>query len=163
MTRYHIIFESLQDRVDIGELSVEDASILNDMAYEKYGDDDTEYEAVTEAYYDGHIQQAEREIERIKSTMGKDIENYEKQIDELERRKKRLETNLVLKLRPFEKKIEKYEKLNLEDPDGTRAKKRKIAAATGLAVAAGTTAAISIHKQKSKSKTQKNSDTKKDD
>ena len=44
MTKYDIIFESLQEKVNSGELTVEDAEILNDVAYEKYGDDDTEYE-----------------------------------------------------------------------------------------------------------------------
>lgn len=36
MTKYEIIFESLQEKVNSGELSLEDASVINDIAYEKY-------------------------------------------------------------------------------------------------------------------------------
>lgn len=36
MNKYDIIFESLQDKVNSGELAIEDAEILNDVAYEKY-------------------------------------------------------------------------------------------------------------------------------
>ena len=36
MTKYEIIFEALQEKVNSGELTFEDASTLNDMAYEKY-------------------------------------------------------------------------------------------------------------------------------
>lgn len=39
MTKYEIIFESLQDKVSIGELSMEDAQILNDIAFDKYNDE----------------------------------------------------------------------------------------------------------------------------
>lgn len=36
MTKYDIIFEALQERVNSGELTLEDANIINDLAYEKY-------------------------------------------------------------------------------------------------------------------------------
>ena len=36
MNKYELIYESLQDRVNKGELSVADAERLNDLAYEKY-------------------------------------------------------------------------------------------------------------------------------
>ena len=36
MNKYDIIFESLQEKVFDGELSVDEAEILNDLAYEKY-------------------------------------------------------------------------------------------------------------------------------
>lgn len=36
MTKYEIIYEALQDKVNSGELSLEDAEILNDIAYNKY-------------------------------------------------------------------------------------------------------------------------------
>lgn len=49
MVKYDIIFESLRMKVDSGELSLEDAQILNDVAFEKYGEDDTEYIEVDES------------------------------------------------------------------------------------------------------------------
>ena len=36
MTRYNIIYEELQDRVDCGVLALEDAEVINDLAYERY-------------------------------------------------------------------------------------------------------------------------------
>ena len=36
MTKYEIIYEELQSRVDKGELTVEQAEVLNDLAYDKY-------------------------------------------------------------------------------------------------------------------------------
>lgn len=36
MNKYDMIFESLQERVNNGELTVDDANRLNDLAYEKY-------------------------------------------------------------------------------------------------------------------------------
>ena len=38
MTKYDVMFESLQERVNSGELSLEDAMVLNDISYEKYAD-----------------------------------------------------------------------------------------------------------------------------
>ena len=43
MTKYEIMYEALQEKVNSGELTVEDAEILNDIAYEKYGKDMTDY------------------------------------------------------------------------------------------------------------------------
>ena len=39
MTMYDVIHEELQDRVDCGMLTLEDAEILDDVAYERYVDD----------------------------------------------------------------------------------------------------------------------------
>ena len=39
MTKYDIIFEALQDQVESGDLTVETAEYLNDIAYELYSDD----------------------------------------------------------------------------------------------------------------------------
>ena len=36
MTKYEIIYEELQNRVNEGLLTLEDAELINDMAYEKY-------------------------------------------------------------------------------------------------------------------------------
>lgn len=36
MTRYDIIYEELQDRVNCGMLTLEDAEVINDLAYDKY-------------------------------------------------------------------------------------------------------------------------------
>lgn len=49
MTKYDIMFESIQEKVNSGELTIEDAQVLNEIAFEKYGDDDTEYDTVTES------------------------------------------------------------------------------------------------------------------
>lgn len=46
MNRYEAIYESLQEQVNEGTLSVEDAEILNQMAFEKYNDDVTLEDAV---------------------------------------------------------------------------------------------------------------------
>ena len=40
MTKYEIIFETLQDKVNSGELTIEEAEVLNDLAYEKYVTED---------------------------------------------------------------------------------------------------------------------------
>ena len=39
MTKYDLIFEALQDQVESGDLTVETAEYLNDIAYELYSDD----------------------------------------------------------------------------------------------------------------------------
>lgn len=36
MESYNAIYEELQNRVNSGELTVEEANVLNDMAYDKY-------------------------------------------------------------------------------------------------------------------------------
>jgi len=68
MTKYEIIFESIQDKVNSGELTMEDAKVLNDVAFEKYGDDETEYEEVTESFeeegvtYEEYLESMEEEL-----------------------------------------------------------------------------------------------------
>lgn len=37
-TKYDVIFENLQEKVSKGELTLEDAMKVNDLAYEKYSD-----------------------------------------------------------------------------------------------------------------------------
>ena len=142
MTKYDIIFDELQVKVESGELTLEDAQILNEMAFEKFGDDETEYEEVTEAYYDGHIKRNENDMNVIKKHFEKEIKDIDKEIEKLEHKKKKLETNLDIKLRPFEKKKEKYEQLNIEDPEGKKDKKRKLIAAGALAGAAVASMAV---------------------
>ena len=79
MTKYDIIFESLQEKVNSGELTVEDAQVLNDVAYEKYGDDDTEYEEVTESSddegvtYDEYLESMEEELFGEATRLAKEI------------------------------------------------------------------------------------------
>ena len=36
MNEYDLIYEELCERVECGELSLEDAEIINDVAYDKY-------------------------------------------------------------------------------------------------------------------------------
>lgn len=40
MTKYSLLAEAIQEKLDNGELSLEDANVLNDMAYEKYADEE---------------------------------------------------------------------------------------------------------------------------
>lgn len=47
MTKYEIIYEALQDKVISGELTVDDIEILNDLAYEIYVDNISEYNETT--------------------------------------------------------------------------------------------------------------------
>ena len=49
MKKYDIIFEALQQKVESGELTFEEASTLNDIAFEKFADDETEYVEAEEA------------------------------------------------------------------------------------------------------------------
>lgn len=49
MTKYDLIYEALQDQVNIGELTFETAEYLNDVAYEMYGDEELDGEEFTEA------------------------------------------------------------------------------------------------------------------
>ena len=44
-TKYDVIFENLQEKVTNGELTMEDAMKVNDLAYKKYGDVVLEEEA----------------------------------------------------------------------------------------------------------------------
>ena len=49
MTKYDVIYEELQSQVESGDLTVETAEYLNDVAYEMYGDDELDDEEFTEA------------------------------------------------------------------------------------------------------------------
>lgn len=40
MTKYSLLAEAIQEKLDNEELSLEDANVLNDMAYEKYADEE---------------------------------------------------------------------------------------------------------------------------
>ena len=155
MTKYDIIFEELQVKVESGELSFEDAEILNELAFEKFGDDETEYEAITEAYYDGHIKSTERDIDVIKKHTEKEVKAIDKEIEKLEQKKRKIEASLDTKLKPFEKKKEKYEQLNIEDPEGKRDKKRTLVAAGAIAGAAVATAAVDKIAKTAKTKKKK--------
>ena len=78
MTKYEIMFEALQERVNSGELTIEDAQILNDVAYEKYADDDTEYEEVTESSdegvtYEEYLESMEEELFGEATRLAKEI------------------------------------------------------------------------------------------
>ena len=59
MNRYNIIFEALQERVELGELTVEQAEVLNDIAYEKYVESYDEDEDIT---YGEYLEALEYEI-----------------------------------------------------------------------------------------------------
>jgi hypothetical protein len=80
MTKYDIIFEQLQSKVNSGELTMEDAQILNDVAFEKYGEDDTEYEEVTESSnedecvtYEEYLEAMEEELFGEATRLAKEI------------------------------------------------------------------------------------------
>ena len=49
---YEAIYEELCDRVECGELTLEDAELINDAAYDKYV---TEFKADIERYYDDRL------------------------------------------------------------------------------------------------------------
>lgn len=95
MTKYDIIFESLQMKVETGELTIEDAQILNDVAFEKYGEDETEYEEVTESYddedegvtYEEYLETMEEELFGEATRLSKEID---KKVTELKKREDEL-------------------------------------------------------------------------
>lgn len=58
MNKYEIIFSTLQKRVDNGELTLEKASEINDLAYEKY---------VTESFFINPLKIKLKELEKIKN------------------------------------------------------------------------------------------------
>jgi len=160
MTKYEIIFESLQDKINSGELTVEDAEILNKMAFEKYGEETTEYEEeeVTEGCYDANITSVKGDINLIKKAAEKQMEQIDREIKRLETEKDRLYERLQSRLAPFEKKLEKYEKLNIEDPKGNYKKKKNLVTA-GLTAASAAAilgvGAIAEQKQKKTTKPEK--------
>ena len=49
MNKYDIIFEALQQKVNAGILTLEDAEILNDLAYEKYISEANNVSIISEA------------------------------------------------------------------------------------------------------------------
>ena len=57
MTKYEIMYEALQDKVNSGELTVEDAEILNDIVYERYADN-IDYNIT----YDEYLESMEYEL-----------------------------------------------------------------------------------------------------
>lgn len=57
MNKYEIIFNTLQKKVDNGELTLEKASEINDLAYEKY---------VTESFFKNPLKDKLKELEKIK-------------------------------------------------------------------------------------------------
>lgn len=89
MSKYDIIFEELQNKVDSGELTVEDAQVLNDVAYEKYSEDDTEYEEVTESSedddegvtYEEYLEAMEEELFGEATRLAKEIHKKNNELD----------------------------------------------------------------------------------
>lgn len=73
MTKYEIIFESLQEKVNTGELTLEDAEILNDVAYEKYAEDETEYEEAGMTYEE-YLESMEEEMFGEATRLAKEIQ-----------------------------------------------------------------------------------------
>lgn len=61
MTKYDVIYEELQSQVESGDLTVETAEYLNDIAYEMYGDDELDDEEFTEAMSNYKWQQKQGE------------------------------------------------------------------------------------------------------
>ena len=49
MTKYDVIYEELQSQVESGDLTVETAEYLNDVAFEMYSDEELDDEEFTEA------------------------------------------------------------------------------------------------------------------
>ena len=101
MTKYDIIFEALQERINSGELTVEDAEILNDVAFEKYGDDDTKYEEVTESSddkesitYEEYLECMEEELFGEATRLAKEIhkknEEFQNKREELKKNYKKM-------------------------------------------------------------------------
>ena len=102
MNKYEIIYESLQERVNSGELSIEDAQVLNDLAYDKFGDDDTEMEEVfdestrlsreinaRQSDLSNQIKRIESHLKQIKSAAEKETDlkkktDLENEIDDVE-------------------------------------------------------------------------------
>ena len=92
MNKYELIYESLQDRVNKGELSVADAERLNDLAYEKYvvaeskKDDDLAMIDDLRAKIDsGDVKLSKDCIEEIKELIG--VEDDDKDEDDKEEAK----------------------------------------------------------------------------
>lgn len=89
MIKYDIMFEALQERVNSGVLTVEEAEILNDLAFEKYGEDETEYELVEEAT------RLAKEIDKAMLKEKEKIEGLNKTIEQLAEKLKNTESKFV--------------------------------------------------------------------
>ena len=101
MTKYDTIFESIQDKVNTGELTVAEARILNDIAYDKYVvENSLEYDPKKEtefldkyskgisAYKTAYLQltTVAKQMEKLnKSIMNAAIKNCEDKLDDLEK------------------------------------------------------------------------------
>ena len=90
MTKYDIIFEELQYKVNSGELAVEDAQILNDLAYEKYSEESVTYDQYLESMEEelfGEATRYKEEQEKLAKKINaeqKNIKKYEKRDNEIE-------------------------------------------------------------------------------
>ena len=82
MTKYDLIADAIQTRVDTGELSLEDAETLNDMAYEKYADEEVEGDEVEEGAEDITLGDVVQYIESAIGLIGEDEVIEESAIDE---------------------------------------------------------------------------------
>ena len=89
MKKYDIIFNELQTKVESGELTLEQAETLNDIAYEKYADDDTEYEELTESYndegmtYEEYLESMEEELFGEATRLAKEIHKRNIELEQL--------------------------------------------------------------------------------
>ena len=68
MNKYEIIFNTLQKKVDNGELTLEKASEINDLAYEKY---------VTESFFKSPLKDKLKELKPIYDEIRKRILIYD--------------------------------------------------------------------------------------
>ena len=77
MTKYEIMYEALQEKVNSGELTVEDAEILNDIAYERYAEDMTEYteSSDNDMTYDEYLESMEEDLFGESTRLGREIRN----------------------------------------------------------------------------------------
>jgi hypothetical protein len=134
MTKYDIIFESLQEKVNSGELSMDDARILNDVAFEKYSEDDTEYEELCESCdeedsavtYEEYLEAMEYELFGEATRLSKEIVEKRKRaqlaakqckdkIDDLQvKRYRTCDTDEKIDLT---KKIDKYQSIKKKNED----------------------------------------------
>ena len=75
MTKYEIMYEALQEKVNSGELTVEDAEILNDIAYDRYAEDMTEYtESCDEGMtYEEYLESMEDDLFGESTRLGREI------------------------------------------------------------------------------------------
>lgn len=122
MTKYEIIYEELQSRVDKGELTVEQAEVLNDLAYDKYAtesaDNSKDLELIDQLrglVEAGKIKLSKDDIKCIKELIedaeedddDKDESDDEKESDKKEEKSKEEEEQVT---EPEEKKEEVSEK-----------------------------------------------------